>query len=155
MKEEENGMTGSKQLDVEHLIDFDELNKALFHFVDIMERCLCPFLLLDDTAKSVIDKERVEGDGIYAGVRISEFNESTYSMMRTLASNVDVRLGIENFYKTDKEFGWTYKDIPIKVKLIHRKYSFINNPTFAWYMAEEYKIPNPFNKYWKARFLVQ
>ena len=132
-----------------------QLDEAFNHFNDIMDRCLCSFVLFGETARSIKQDEKLQGDGIYAGVRILDFTQSTSSMLTTMASNVDIHLGIENFKKTEKVFNWEFKGIPIRIKLVHRRYKFIDNPDFVWYYAENYKIPNPFNKYWKMRFLIQ
>ena len=132
-----------------------QLDEAFFHANDILDRALCPFLLLNETARSIYEEEKLQGDGIYLGVRLTDFTESTFSMLRTLASNNDIRLGMEEFKKEDMLVTWKFKGIQINIKLISGKYDFINNPTFAWYYADNYKIPNPFTLYWQERRTLQ
>ena len=132
-----------------------ELDSSFNHFTDIMERCLCPFVLLGETARSIIENEKLQGDGIYTGVRVAEFTSTTYSMLKTLASNIDLHLGIENFEKDNTGFSWNFQGVPIKVKLIQREYNFINNADFVWYYSENYRVPNPFSTYWKERSLIK
>lgn len=133
----------------------EQLQEALYHLVDILDRCICPFILLQDTAKTIIEFDRIGGDGIYVGVRVKDYSDSVKSMMRTLSSNIDIRLGIDGFTETDQGLFWTFKGIPINIKLIDRKYSCIETPDQIYYWGEDYRIPNPFSKYWKMRNLIK
>ena len=116
---------------------------------------MCPFILLGDTARGVIEREKIEGKEIYTGVRKNDYTESVQSMLRTLASNVDVRLGIEDYQKNEDSFTWKFKGVPIIVKLIKEKYGFFENPDHKWFFWDNFRIPNPFNEYWKVRDQIQ
>ena len=132
-----------------------QLDEAFNHLIDIMDRCLCPFLLLGETARSIVKDNSLNGDGLYIGIRKPDFNDSTQSMLRTISSpNFDIHLGIDNFKQDDNGFSWSFKEVPINVRVIKQKYEFINNPTDVWYYADTFKIPNPFDKYWTARSLI-
>ena len=129
------------------VFSIDELNKALFDFEDLMERCLTPFLLLGDTAKDIIDGFMLRGDKVEVGV------ETKYLTPEVL-STIEVYKGI----KLDKEQGkWEYMvdDVPVVVKLINKKYKFLDNPNTMFYWGGDYRFPNPFDTYYKSRFLIK
>lgn len=132
-----------------------ELDLALFHAVDIADRCLMRFMLWGNTARSMVDKGLPEGDGIYLAVRKADLPEFVLSTLRTLAKGSDINYSIKDFKETDNSFSWTYHNVPITIKVVHRDYKFLHNLDFIWYKAEEYRIPNPFEGYWKTRSLVK
>lgn len=143
-------MSGQNEVTFSH----EQLQEALFHLVDILDRVICPFLLLDETARSIVEDNKIKGDGLDIGIRDRDLTSSTLSMFRTLASNVDIRLGIDDFIQTDKAISWNYKGIPIRIKVIHKKYQMVDNPDHIEYWGESYQFPNPFAKYWKVRRLI-
>lgn len=134
----------------------EQLDEALFHVVDIMDRCVCSYILLNDTAKSIVEDDKLSGDGISIGVRLLDRTDSVDSTLRSLASAADINVGIKEFSKSGEGYSWVYQGIPINIKLIKsRKYEFINFPTKIWYWGEEYQVPNPFDKYDKVRGLIK
>lgn len=144
-----NGMNGQVSFSL------DQLNEALYHAVDITDRCLLPFMLLGETARSIKQDWTLSGDGIYLGTRKGNVTFEVGSTLRTLASGVDINLGIKDFKEDAEGFSWVYRGVPISIKIIHRNYEFMKQPDFVWYMAEQYNVPNPFDKYYKARYLVR
>lgn len=59
------------------------------------------------------------------------------------------------YEKVDGHWEQVYMNVPIIFREIKRNYKFLENPDTRFYDVDEYKIPNPFESYWKARFLVQ
>jgi hypothetical protein len=59
------------------------------------------------------------------------------------------------YQTTDK--GWEQEKFNTQIlfKEIKRNYQFFQNPDTRIFDVDEYKIPNPFDTYWKSRFLVQ
>ena len=131
-----------------------ELDAALYHLTDIMDRCICYFSLVGETLRSIKDDNQLKGTVIYVAIRRLDFSESAQSMLATLSRGVDLRLGIDDYQKDGDYISWKFKGVPISIKIVHRKYEFFNNPSFMFYMGEDYRIPNPFNKYWKIRNLI-
>lgn len=125
---------------------------ALYDIQDILERAQCPYLLLKDTARSIVDNQKLEGDGVYIGVLKKDVNRMALSTIKFYLSGLrtvrtpDVR---------EDGFDYVWNDVPVHVKFIERKYHFFKNPDFAWYMANNYSIPNPFENYWKARGVIK
>lgn len=134
----------------------EELNAALYHVVDVCDRCLIPFILLDETARSIKQDDRLQGERITIGVRAADMTESATSSLRTLASpTYDIHLGMDDFEELENGFMWNFKGVPISIQVIKRRYGFINNPDYTFYWGEQYNTPNPFGVYMKAKGLVR
>jgi len=59
------------------------------------------------------------------------------------------------FKENAKGYEYTFEGIPVQIRVIKRRYSFFERPDQRFYKVDDFKIPNPFEKYWKARFLIQ
>jgi hypothetical protein len=143
--------------EVKVVLTTDQLEQAFYHLTDILDRCLCPVMLAGETLRSIEEDNIIKGDGVYVMVRQSDFTNDTLSTMMTLATPGlgDINLGMDNFRKTDRGYEWEYKNVPIVIQIVKRKYSWFSNPDYIFYMGEEYKVPNPWKMYWKARYIVQ
>ncbi len=135
-------------------VKLEQLDLALRDIEDLLQRALCPFILLGQTAKDIVDGTGLTGKRIDIGV---ERKHMTKQVRGTL-----------EFYLKDKvkdvgkSFDYEpsgvpkYKTMPrIYVKVIERKWKFLKNKDFKFYMNSEYQIPNPFKNYWKAKGLVR
>lgn len=134
-----------------------QLEEALYHATDIAGRALLPFMLLGETAHDIKYYQAFKENhvGIEIGANKRYLTAEALSTLRTISRGQDLNLGMQNFIEDEKGFNWTYHKTPIRLKIIKWNYSFLQNPDFVWYKAEEYHVPNPFNTYWKARHLVQ
>ena len=50
---------------------------------------------------------------------------------------------------------YTYNGVPIECKIIHQRYPWFRYPNAIGYNYDDFKTPNPFDKYYKARFIVK
>lgn len=128
-----------------------ELRNALYDVDDILGRGLCDYILLHETAKSLVEGEgrNLKGDGIYIGVlkkNVNESNMNTFKFYLKESKDVSIR---------DNGFEYTWGDVPINVQIIQRHYKYFDFPDKKFYMAGEYNVPNPFSEYWKARYLIR
>jgi hypothetical protein len=123
----------------------DQLDKALYDFEDLMERCLCPFILLGKTARNIVDGKWLGGDKIEVGVERKYLTREALSTLKTFLKK-------KNLLK-----GFTYKagEVPVKVKVINRKYKFFKNKQSKFYMGGMFLVANPFEPYWKSRNIVR
>ena len=119
---------------------------------DIMERTLLvnSFLILGDTGKAMYEHKDLSGSGLEVGIEQRYLTKEVMSTFRT--------------YRPQAEFtdgGMTYIsefekcDVPISIKFIQQNYNFFPHPDTVFYLAGNYKIPNPFEKYLKARWLIR
>ena len=109
------------------------------------------FFLLDELGKFVYEHTADEWlddtiDTITLGVRKLEVHEAIPRNLVTIVPNIEMIPGEWQFEK----FG-----VPIRVIVVERKYHFLQNLDLRMHLSSEYKIPNPFNKYWQARYLVK
>lgn len=131
------------------LFNDTELMRALYDVQDILERALCPFVLLQDTAQSIKERGYLAGDGVYVGVQKKHVTKQVLSTIKFYLDHS--KRGTEI-----REDGFDYEvnGVPVHVKFITRKYKFLENLDFRFYMANEYRIPNPWDEYYRVRNLV-
>ena len=125
----------------------DELNKALFDFEDLMERCLTPFYVMGDSGMGIKEGFLLRGDKVEVGVKASELTDMVLSTIETY-----------KVVKLDKEQKkWTYyvDEVPVEVTIIHRDYNFFKHPESKFYWGGNYLLPNPYDKYYKSRFIIK
>ena len=69
----------------------------------------------------------------------------------------EVKQSLREWKYVDTEDGWTqtFMNVPIVFKEIKRKYKFLENPDTRFFDVDEFKLPNPWSKYWESRHLVQ
>jgi hypothetical protein len=111
---------------------------------DIMDRAMCPYILTLDTARCVKEGIPMEGNKITAVVK---YNEATRNKRNTFASYSNVVID-------DEGFNYEFNGVPVEIKFIKKKYGFFENPDSKVYMAGFYSLPNPWDNYWKSRFLI-
>lgn len=123
------------------------LNRGIEGVTDLMERGLVEdnILLLGDTARAVVDGKPLYGDCLEVGI------ERRY-VTPLVASVFKQFMGAEDPYHS---FTFNIGKVPVKVKVIQRVYGFFKNKSAVNYDYRWFLVPNPFEKYWKARHIVQ
>ena len=124
----------------------EQLDKALFNVEDIFGRAMCPFLLLGQTAKDVVEELYLSGNHVEVGVEERYLTKGVRSTLKTYIKNIEFK---------DEGFVYEVEGVPVKVKFIKKRYPFFKYPDSYFYLAGDYKLPNPFESYWKARFLIR
>jgi len=113
-----------------------------------MHRCLTQsvYLSLGDVGKAI--KENVEFNG-----KELEFGlERRYVTKEVLFTLKSFSLPDTEF--TDDGFSYEFGGVPIKVKFIKQNYKFFEHPDKLVYYGGEFQIPNPFDRYYKARWII-
>jgi len=142
-----------------------ELKERLMFTQDLMDRLQgCPFFPLKDTCKGIRGgkeileqrgeiTEELNGDGIYIGIKKNEWTEQRLSMLKTLEPFLHYQVieGDNGFVVKDKDD----KKPPIIATVIKRNYKFFKNADITFWGVTEFLMPNPFDDYWKARYLVK
>lgn len=124
----------------------DQLWAALRDAVDLLDGMHLPGFLLGNTARCAWDNSQMSGDEIVFGIKRSEYTDVVKSILKALRPSVIIE---------DNEARYLVGEVPVRIKVINRKYEFLNNLDRKWYLYDEYLFPNPFEKYYKARFIVQ
>lgn len=126
----------------------EALDKALRDIEDLFDRCvLSPnYILLGETALAIWEKRGLSGTGVDVGLPVRYMTAETVSTLRTALPNVKIE---------DDGFTYFVDEVPVRVKVIHRKYKFFEHLDGVLYNFGDYQLPNPFALYWKSRYLVQ
>jgi hypothetical protein len=117
---------------------------------DMMIRSQIPYTLLGDTAIQVRKQVPFTLDHVEVGVQKRHFTQDTTRLFNTCMLNE--KMPNVSF---DKDIELVRNGVPIKIKLITRMYAFFQNLDFAFYFADEYNLPNPWEKYVKSRYLIR
>jgi len=127
----------------------DELDAALAIAEDLLFRAQIPFIVLGETLLGVLE-ERLTGDKIELGIHKRYLTGSTKSMLEIISKMFD-----HEFQVGEDKIILKYKDVPIEIKIIGRKYDCLENPDTRFYKVTEYLIPNPIDDYLKIRGLIK
>lgn len=123
------------------------VNAAMRYIYDQMERCVIyNYIVLGETARAIYDGKQITSPVIEIGIRKAEFTPEVKSLFNQWGYKHDLQTG---------NWTTTFEGIPITFKIISREYNFFKHLDQRFYDVDEYHIPNPFEKYWKARFLIQ
>ena len=128
--------------------NFPSTEPALYFVEDIMERCMTPFVLLGQTAYNI--KNNLDQDlnvPIEIGIKRQHLTEYSRNTMKMFLPP-DTKWG-------KKAITFEHLGVLVTMKIIDKKWSFLSNPNHVYYKITQFKVPNPFDKYWKARGLVR
>ena len=129
-----------------------QLEAALAYAEGVMESCALPFFLMDELCEFVVkntsDTWLIQGsvDTITFGVRRNEVRPEAVSTFKTIVSN---------WGTMPNEWQFEYQEVPIRVTIVNRDYKYLHHLDTKFHLASEFKIPNPFEKYWATRYLVK
>lgn len=146
-----NGQNGTAQMQPRAFTP-QQLHDALFGALDLMERAMCPFFLLKETAQKVIESEqRIDFDleglrWIDIGIKATQLTPEVLSTFATHGQD----------YRNDgTNIRFSINGVPVIVRIVHRDYGVLRNLDTVFYKIEEFKIPNPFEKYWEMRGFIR
>lgn len=121
----------------------DQLESALIDVDDMLARAAVPYFIIGETAKQMVNREKLSGDGIYIGIRRNQLTPEVLSTINTHQPELKL---------TGKEEGFSYlwQDTPVFVHYIEQENEYFVRPDHVWHNAWEYSIPNPFKEYLKT-----
>lgn len=124
-----------------------EIRNAIFAVHDAMNRASIPFILLDVLAKEMYDNlTSFIIDEVSIAVQKRHWTKSGASIFKMVVPSAIV---------TEDNVSWQVGKVPVVVWIVKKKYNFFERPDVRIFLQEEFNIPNPFPKYWKARFLLK
>ena len=132
-----------------------ELRDALMHLEDVMDRALLSLdmVALKNTALAMKESRELFGDGIDFGIDDRYIIDNTIGILESIRDSEHL-LPPETQITKDG-FEYTYHEVPVRVKFLHRRWPWLQNPQEAFYATGNYRIPNPWGKYWKAQYIVR
>jgi hypothetical protein len=130
--------------------DTNSLIQALFDVEDLMERCSCPFFLLDETARQVREETKnlephLELNEITIGIRQRHLAQSVKEMIRTIKPQAEW---------LNSTISYSFGDIPVVIWIIRKDHSVFERPDRIWFYTADLCIPNPFDTYWQNRDIL-
>ncbi len=111
-----------------------------------MDRLATQFVILGDVAYKALNYEEIFAKKVQVAVfktDMQTFKVGTFKMLAPKAVFEDNKILLE------------FEDVPIEVKLLEKKYTFIKYPNRIPFFHATYFIPNQFEKYWKMRNLLR
>lgn len=146
----------------------ERMDGALMALFDIFERASCPFILLGETARSIVKDGKLKGEKLEVGVTYKHATKEVFSALNTVVEQM--ALDLDDGWE-DQESGWGTRKfeekrdkvktiefranhIPVVIKVIRKKSKYFSNPDSIVYNFDDYKVPNPFNSYWKVRGII-
>jgi len=137
------GLTGTEKNKLTH----QQIEEALYYLEDILERAQIPFILLEGIARLVHDEAPYFSlDQIDIGVEEKYLQETGQGFLHIVAPDLYIDNNVISFVKDG---------VPIVIWVIHKKWKFFQSPDTKFYGITSFKLPNPFNSYWRSRFLVK
>lgn len=136
-----NPMEDSKPTETKQ-IPTRELNLALMDIEDVMERAMCPYFLLGETARCVYKHEDLHGDSIEVGVLDTSLTKEVLSVFKQYIGEITTDL---------KTITYIWNGVTISIRIVKQNYTFLKNPQDGFYNFGDYKLPNSFEDYWPWR----
>ena len=125
----------------------EQLDAALLDAYDLMERVVdVTYIVLGDAAKCIKEGRALDCTKLEFGI------PRKYIQPHVLSALKEYVIGGEF---TDKGFSYRHQGIEVRFKYLTRTYKFFKELDIKIYMPEFYKIANPFDNYWKSRFLIR
>ena len=124
----------------------EQLEKALLNVDDLFDRCLLgeKYFLLGDTGMSAHTNTPLFGR-IEVGIEDRYLTPEVRSTIKDYAGAEEV----------DGKINYAFEGVPVEIKVIKRKYKFLENPEPVIYGFEDYQLPNPYDRYFTARYLLK
>ena len=134
-----NGMNGQ-------IFNHEELYKALLNVEDLMDSLLTPWFLHNKTAEDVKNNKLLEGNGIDVMIRDKSITQYVRDILKGYS-----------FDPATLKNGFEYKvgNVPVRIKIYTKDYEFFKYPDHVVYQFGTYQLANPFDIYWKSRFLIR
>lgn len=126
--------------------DFDhfKLEAALLYAQDILERSQIPFVVLGDAAYQMRNNMPLQGHKIVLGVMERHAVKECTSLLTIIDPTIET---LTDGYRL------LYQGVPVFIKVLTKDYPTLLDPDIVFYSIETFRIPNPFELYWKGPHL--
>ena len=121
---------------------------AIQDIYDMQEKTNIPFIMLGDLAKAIREKlDYYDGEVIQFGFKASNLVPEIKSLFLSWGFE-ETEYGYKYYFTPPTK--WEIK-IPIEIHLFKKHFTFFDNPDIGFFGVDEYRLPNPFDTYWKFR----
>jgi hypothetical protein len=118
-----------------------EVDEAIRWVHDLMLWSQIPCFLTGETLKQIKDEQNLNVEKIEIGVRKRHLTQDTTRLLQTFVPGVVI----------GKTINLTGSGVPIEVKVYESDSPYFEHPDFAYYYFDEYKVPNPWDKFYEER----
>lgn len=125
------------------------LNAAMRDLYDLGERIQFFPILLLETARQVYDHP----EDIYYDIDVPRIDWGIFG--KNMTPEVKSLFKTWNFKENDKGYEYTFEGIPVQIHVIKKKWPELENLDIRRYKMDEFRFPNPFEKYWMHRNFVK
>ena len=130
---------------------FDK-GQAIKDIYDRQESCNINFIMLGDFARTVREKrELYDGDKVEFGFYASNLVPEIKGLFTTWKFE-ETEYGYKYYFSPP--IKWDVK-FPVEIHCFKKRWAFFDNPDVGFFGVDEYRIPNPFEGYWKVRGIIK
>ena len=144
---QEINVTERKENKEPDILDVTKLDDVLYWLEDTMMHCQMNYILFGDTAYSIYNNTFPKYNYISIGILEPDFHTFGRSMLQSIT-------GVEDLTIETNKVKFKHDGIPVHIRIVRKDYPFLNNPQTITYKFDSYRIPNPFEDYWKIYRLV-
>lgn len=123
----------------------EEMTSALHKAKDDLDLAKIPFILGGTTLKWAMGSTKT-------GKEISLITQQKYLTRETTSA---LKAIIPDLRRTSNYFRWTIGLVPVKLKIVRQKYSFLDNPRDINFAYDNFMIPNPPIDYIKRNGMIR
>ena len=129
------------------ILDVTKLDKVMYWLDDTMMHCQMDYILFGDTAYSVYKNTFPKFNRINIGILEQDFHKFGRSVLKSIT-------GVDELDIETSKVKFKHDGIPVHIRIVKKNYPFLKNPQDITYKMDTYKIPNPFEDYWRVYKLV-
>jgi len=112
----------------------------LYYIDDVLSRGAIPYFVIKETAESIIRGGELSGDGIYLGVRYTDWISSGMDIVSLVADAKDI---------SKKLIEYDHLGVPITIEIFKKNHSCIESTDPLPYAMEYFYVPNPYQTFKK------
>lgn len=116
-----------------------QLLDALYYIWDAFERSNMPFFLVWDSARRALLNVDLQGEYVCVGVRSNEWRGGAQRIFAAFAGEPEEEDGNLLIYR--------HNGVPIHIHLFEKDHECIVQTDMVRYRYEEFKVPNPYQKF--------
>jgi len=139
-------------------LPLEKLNTALREAFDLFESCAIECMPIKETGKAIRDGRLLSGDRISIGLQKKYLSYSTMSTLINYMRDKCERGNSDTFtFDPDDQrlISFEHEGVPIDIHIIEKKWKFLHSPEAVMYNFDYFILPNPYEAYYKSRFLFR
>ena len=121
-------------------ISIDRLNEVLYRVTEALIGSQIQSLIVGSTARDIFDGKPITGQRLDIGIPSSNITPNTLGIFKVMCPQLELR--------AEGGFMGRYDGVPVYQTTLNPNVDVFEFPDHVFYMADQYLIPNPFERYW-------